>query len=102
MAALEVEAVGVFKGLLGDMLARSGETERTDAIERPILKTDIAAELERLQALENFPKTRDAKKSTQYAVIETAVRDAFIELLVRTLASCSQRTLLIKPRLHIQ
>ena len=89
MAALEVKAVSIFKGLLGDMLAQSGETKRTDAIEPPILKTDIAAELQRLQALEYFPKTRDAKKSTQYAVIETAVRDAFIELLVRTPASCS-------------
>lgn len=85
MAALEVEAVGVFKGLLGDMLAQAGEIKRTDAIEPPILKADIAEQLQQLQTLKNFPKTRDAKKSTQYAVIETAVRDAFIELLVRLL-----------------
>jgi hypothetical protein len=102
MAALEVEAVRIFEELLGDMLCEGGELKGTNAIEPPILKADIATELQRLQALENFPKTHDAKKLTQHAVIDTAVRDTFIELLVRSQASCSQRTLLTKPRRNIR
>lgn len=79
---LEVEAVVVFKGLLGDMLAQSGTTKRTDTIEPPVSKADIAPVLRRFQQV-NSSKTRDEKKATQYAVIETAVRDAFVDLLVR-------------------
>ena len=80
-----MEAVNLCRGLLGDMLAQANEIKRTNGIEPPILKADIAEEFRRLQELPIFAERRDTKKSTRYAVIETAVRDAFIELLVRSL-----------------
>ncbi|KFZ09494.1 hypothetical protein V501_05546 [Pseudogymnoascus sp. VKM F-4519 (FW-2642)] len=81
MAALEVEAVNQCKGLLGDMLAQASEVKRTNGIEPPILKADIEEGFRRLQELPDFVERRDTKKSTLYAVIEIAVRDAFIDLL---------------------
>ncbi|OBT64895.1 hypothetical protein VE03_06452 [Pseudogymnoascus sp. 23342-1-I1] len=81
MAALEVEAVNLCKGLLGDMLAQASEVKRTDGIEPPILKADIEEGFRRLQDLPNFVERRDAKKLTRYAVIEIAVREVFIDLL---------------------
>ncbi|KFX88453.1 hypothetical protein V490_07623 [Pseudogymnoascus sp. VKM F-3557] len=81
MAALEVEAVNLCKGLLGDMLAQANEVKRTNGIEPPILKADIEEEFRRLQEIPSFAEGRDSKKSTRYAVIETAVRDTFIDLL---------------------
>lgn len=80
-----MEAVNLCKGLLGDMLVRASEVKRTDGIEPPILKADIKEEFRRLQELPNFVERRDAKKSTRYAAIETAVREAFIDLLVGSL-----------------
>ncbi|KFY24859.1 hypothetical protein V493_04986 [Pseudogymnoascus sp. VKM F-4281 (FW-2241)] len=85
MAALEVEAVNLCKGLLGDMLVQASEIKRTNGIEPPILKVDIEEGFRRLQELPNFVERRDAKKTTRYAVIEIAVRDVFIDLL----ATCS-------------
>ncbi|KFY87570.1 hypothetical protein V498_07114 [Pseudogymnoascus sp. VKM F-4517 (FW-2822)] len=81
MAALEVEAVNLCKGLLGDMLAQASEVKRTNVIEPPILKADIEEGFQRLQELPNFVERRDAKKLTRYAVIEIAVREVFIDLL---------------------
>ncbi|OBT83198.1 hypothetical protein VE02_09148 [Pseudogymnoascus sp. 03VT05] len=81
MAALEVEAVNQCKELLGDMLAQASEVKRTNGIEPPILKADIEEGFRRLQELPDFVERRDAKKSTLYAVVEIAVRDAFIDLL---------------------
>ena len=86
MAAMKVEAVDVFRTYLEEMLTAAGATPRTDAIEPPIQKADIASILDRLHQSNTFPSIEDgAKKSMQYAIIETAVRDAFVALLVRTL-----------------
>lgn len=86
MAAMKVEAVDVFRTYLEEMLTAADATPRTDAIEPPIQKGDIASILDRLYHSNTFPSIEDgAKKSMQYAIIETAVRDAFVALLVRTL-----------------
>lgn len=98
MAALEVEAVNQCKGLLGDMLAQASEVKRTNGIEPPILKADIEEGFRRLQELPDFVERRDTKKSTLYAVIEIAVRDAFIDLLVRIPTTCERRPILTRIR----
>lgn len=86
MAAMKVEAVDVFRTYLDEMLTAAGATPRTDTIELPIQKADIAPILDRLHHSNTFPSIEDgAKRSMQYAIIETAVRDAFVALLVWTL-----------------
>lgn len=102
MAGLEVEAVNLCRGLLRDMLAQASEIKRTNGIEPPILKADIAEEFQRLQELPYFAERRDAKKSTRYAVIETAVQDAFIELLVRVPTLYKPTPILTRIRQIIQ
>lgn len=97
-----MEAVNLCKGLLGDMLAQANEVKRTNGIEPPILKADIEEEFRRLQEIPSFAEGRDSKKSTRYAVIETAVRDTFIDLLVRIPTTCEQWTILTRTRPLIQ
>lgn len=83
MAVPEVEAVGVFRTYLDEMLTAAGAKPRIDAIEPPIQKADIAPVLQRLDESSIYPAQQGAKKTMQYAIIETAVRDAFVALLVR-------------------
>lgn len=97
-----MEAVNLCKGLLGDMLAQASEVKRTNVIEPPILKADIEEGFRRLQELPNFVERRDAKKLTRYAVIEIAVREVFIDLLVRIPTTCEQRPILTGTRPPIQ
>ena len=97
-----MEAVNLCKGLLGEMLAQASEVKRTNGIEPPILKADIEEGFRRLQELPNFVERRDAKKSTRYAVIETAVREVFIDLLVRIPTTRERRPILTRARPLIQ
>lgn len=97
-----MEAVNLCKGHLGDMLVQASEVKQTNDIEPPILKADIEDGFRRLQGLPNFGENRDAKKSSRYAVIESAVRDAFIDLVVRIPTMCERRPILTRARPHIQ
>lgn len=83
MATSEVEAVGVFRTYLQEMLTAAGAKPRIDAIEPPIQKTEIAPILQRLDESNIYPAQQGEKKTMQFAIIETAVRDAFVALLVR-------------------
>ena len=83
MAESNVEAVAVFRTYLDEMLLAAATKPRIDAIEPPIQKAEIAPILQRLDEVNIYPARQGAKKTMQYAIIETAVRDAFVTLLVR-------------------
>jgi DNA-directed RNA polymerase subunit L len=104
MADYGVQAVAQFGELLQQMLRKADEVKPTYTIEPPIDKSDLRDIFERVNVV--FPppdvvvevkegetmeekeqratreKKRDLKKRNQYAIIETAVRDTFNNLLV--------------------
>ncbi len=84
MSIHDVEAVELFGKLLSDLLERAQSKKDMDTIEPPLIKHDFADLLQQLRSIDQFSKTIESKKSIQYAVIETAVRDVFYGLLVRT------------------
>lgn len=94
-----VEAVEEFGGLLNEMLHTAATIKQMAAIEPPLVKSDLADYLPRLQTINGFPKSQESKKSVQYAVIETAVRDVFNQMLVRTHQKPRGRTHLTSPSL---
>jgi THO complex subunit 1 len=82
MAGHAVEAVEVFKGQLRHLLDRARTTKTTITIEPPLAKSDFNDLLARISPTGPGAKVPDPKKTAQYAVIETAVRDIFNKLLV--------------------
>jgi THO complex subunit 1 len=103
MADYGVHAVAQFGELLQQILSKADEVKPTYTIEPPLDKSDLADIFERLDSV--FPssdvaevnegetaeekeqrlteeKKRDVKKRNQYAIIETAARDTFHNLLV--------------------
>ena len=75
-----------FGELLREMLVsaqkKAQAIKNTNTVEPPLIKSDLTGLVERIDLI--FPPTTppDMKKRGQYAVIETAVRDAFNNLLV--------------------
>jgi THO complex subunit 1 len=82
MAPLRVEAVDAFRASLDEILAQAQTIKKADTIEPPILKTDVADFLEKVRGVDYLAKNEASKKANQYAIIETAVRDVFIGLVV--------------------
>lgn len=82
MAGHAVQAVDDFRGLLREMLQRAEQRKETNTVDLPLSKSDFTDLFERSEPI--FPSTAplEAKKRSQYAVIETAVRDTFNNLLV--------------------
>jgi THO complex subunit 1 len=82
MAGHAVQAVDDFGGLLLEMLQRAEQQKQTDTVEPPLNKSDFTDLFERVESI--FPSTAppEVKKRGQCAVIETAVRDTFNNLLV--------------------
>lgn len=82
MARHAVEAVEVFHGLLLEMLEKARDSKQTNAIEPPLARADLIQLLQRVDSIERFSTSQDANKSYRYAVIETAIRSVFNNLLV--------------------
>lgn len=82
MAGYGVQGVVVFGELLEDMLRRAEEAKRTNTIEPPLNKPDFAEILKRLESI--FFSSADSieSKKRSHAVIETAIREKFNDLLV--------------------
>ena len=82
MAGYAVEAVVVFHGLLQEMLNTARASKQTDTIKPPLARTDLNQLLQRVESIEHFSIPLEANKSFRYAVIETAIRSVFNDLLV--------------------
>jgi hypothetical protein len=84
MAIQNVEAVEGFRVQLGLMLELARATNATTTVEPALSSSDFSNFLEAYQSFDPAVKAHDKRKAAQYAVIETAVRDRFNELLVRS------------------
>jgi THO complex subunit 1 len=81
-----VPAVDEFGGVLRGMLQRARTKAKafkdTNTVEPPLIKSDLTDIFERVDSIFSPAASPELKKRSQYAVIETAVRDAFNNLLV--------------------
>jgi|SRR5450432_1918698 hypothetical protein len=100
MASHAVESVEAFQGLLQEMLHKARAAKQTDTIEPPIARSDITELVLRVEDIEHMSKALEVNKSFRYAVIETAVRGVFNDLLVSESPKLGGRTDLIRPRPH--
>jgi THO complex subunit 1 len=87
MAGHSVEAVEVFKGVLRDMLDRARTAKHVDTIEPAVAKSDFTDLLQRIDSSDHLVRSTETKRSSRFAVIETAVRDIFNVLLVSEFTS---------------
>jgi hypothetical protein len=93
-----VPAVQAFQGLLQEMLDKARAAKQTDTIEPPLTRADLSQLLQRVESIEQFSTSLEANKSFRYAVIETAIRGVFNELLVSDSPDPGGRSNLIIPR----
>ncbi len=98
MAGHAVEAVEAFQGLLQEMLDKARATKQTVTIEPPLARSDFTDLLQRVQSIEHLGQPLESNKSFRYAVIETAVRGVFNDLLVSHSPKAIGRANLIKRR----
>ncbi|KAJ8068779.1 hypothetical protein OCU04_002475 [Sclerotinia nivalis] len=73
--------VDSFAQLLLEMLQQAELVKETHTIESPLTKTELANTYERIDQIFSEAASIESKKRSQYAVIETAVRDTFNNLL---------------------
>jgi len=92
MAGHGVPAVDAFGELLTEMLERARATKKTDTVEPPLNKADLVDLFEQLDSIFPPSSSPEVKKRSQYAVIETAVRLKFNDLLV-SLAQFDRETM---------
>ena len=76
-----VEAVRAFTGLLRELLERAHETKQSTTIEPPLVKSHFTELLDRITTIP-FGNKSQGKRVSQYAVIETATRAVFNEIVV--------------------
>jgi hypothetical protein len=98
MAGHAVEAVEVFHGLLQEMLDKARASKQTDTIEPPLARSDLTELLRRVESIEHLSTLAEANKSFRYAVIETAIRSVFNDMLVSDSPDPGGRSNLIRPR----
>ncbi|KAF4628109.1 hypothetical protein G7Y89_g10040 [Cudoniella acicularis] len=84
MAGHGVQAVDAFGGLLLEMLQRAEMVKQTNTVEPALHKTDLGDHFERVESIFPSSSSPETKKRSQYAVIETAVRDTFNNILAST------------------
>jgi hypothetical protein len=77
-----VEAVDGAAGVLHEMLRQAG-TVKHSGVEPPITKSILNGLEHKFTSFQG--NEQDPKKFSQYAIIETAARDIFNDLLVRTM-----------------
>ena len=78
MAGHGVQAVKDFGRLLEEMLEAASAIKRTNTIEPPLNKTDLAELFEQVPLVFSTTSSLESRKH----IIETAARDAFNNLLV--------------------
>ena len=77
-----METVETFQGFLQEMLEKAGVVKQTNKLEPALARSEFKGLLQRVGSIELFERPIEASKSFRYAVIETAVRGVFNELLV--------------------
>lgn len=82
MASHGVQAVDAVGELLREMLQRVEMVKQTNTVEPALKKTDLGELYERVDSIFPSASSQEVKKRSQYAVIETAVRDTFNNILV--------------------
>lgn len=84
MAGHGVQAVGDFRSLLEELIQRAEAAKPNGTIEPPLNKADLGDISEHVNSVFEPIASTDVKerKRCQYAVVETAVRDTFNDLLV--------------------
>lgn len=76
--------------ILHQLSDRAVEVKESATIEPPLIKSDFGALLQQIPSFEPTPKSSkvaDPAKTHGYAIIETAVRDEFNNLLVSDLTT---------------
>lgn len=84
MAGHGVQGVVIFGELLEDLLQRAEKVKQTNSIEPPLNKPGFADILERLESAFFSSADSTELKKRSHAVIETAIRDKFNNLLAST------------------
>ncbi|KAG9235274.1 THO complex subunit 1 transcription elongation factor-domain-containing protein [Amylocarpus encephaloides] len=79
-----VQAVCDFDELLQEMLQKAREVKPTNTVEPPLNKPDLGDLFNRINTLFASLPTPEVKKRSQYAIIETAARDAYYHFLANT------------------
>ncbi|KAL3425682.1 guanylate kinase [Phlyctema vagabunda] len=87
-----VEAVSVFGELLEELLQTAETAKHTNRIESPLNKSDLRDTYGRIDAVFDSEISAELRKKSQYAVIETAARDAFNSLLASTTIESAEFT----------
>lgn len=87
MAGYGVPAVGEVGTILQEMLDKALVVKQTNAIEPPLHKSDLAELFERVELVFAGLPSPESKK----AIIDTAVRDTFNNLLVSRASSARAR-----------
>lgn len=80
-------AVGEVGAILQEMLDKALVVKQTNAIEPPLYKSDLAELFDRIESVFAGLPSPDSKK----AIIDTAVRDTFNNLLVSRASSARAR-----------
>lgn len=91
MSSYDVPAVGVFGGLLEEMLERGKSVTQAHMAEPPMSKPDIMDLMARFDSIFPHGSSLEQKKRVQFPVIETAIRDKFNNLLVSSMPKPSKR-----------
>jgi hypothetical protein len=82
MAGRAVEAVEAFQGFLQEMLDKARTAKQTHNLEPALARSDFVDILKKADSIGYLAKPAEGSRSYRYAVIETAVRAVFNELLV--------------------
>jgi len=82
-----IDSVGVFSSFLSNLLSRAESVKQTASLEPPLDKSDfedLQGQLSEMLGHFASPteETTDTKKTHQFAILETAVRDTFSNLIV--------------------
>ncbi|CAG8959381.1 hypothetical protein HYFRA_00001279 [Hymenoscyphus fraxineus] len=84
MAGQGVQAVGKFRELLEELLQEAEAAKPNGLIEPPLNKDDLGDISERVNSVFLPVTSPEVRKRSQYAVVETAARDTFNDLLATT------------------
>jgi len=83
MANFQVPAVDSFGELLKELLQRAEEVKQTTTVEPSLNKSDFNELLGRIESTFYASATTLEQRKRNYPPIETAIRDAFNNILVR-------------------
>lgn len=81
MAGEDIAAVKVYRQLVQDLLDKAAEIKKDYSIEPPLNDADLGDAIHHIQQ-DQESGLREQSQQAQYAVVETAFREKFYDLLV--------------------